>query len=257
MKIAVSNQKGGSGKTTTTLNLAGAMNAQGNDVAVVDLDPQGHATEGLGASDAYEVSGASLLDVLAEIDGDTTLNDLSINHEEMTLIPSHESMINAEDRLSGAMKREERLDMALDEFADEYDHVLIDCPPNLGILTDNAIVAAPNVVIPAQTRSTSKRAIKLLFKQLGSIETAFDEEITELAAVANEVRQDNESDEMLKWLKEVFEDKENIPVYEIRKRVALQRAYNRGVSIFEHTEDCDMQAEYKRLAIHIEEVANE
>jgi chromosome partitioning protein len=258
MRVAISNQKGGAGKTTTAINLAGALNARGHDVLLVDLDPQGHATDGLGFGDRYENTETGLLDALADLDDGPTLSDLTVSHDELDLVPAHEAMINAEDVLSGKMKREERLSMLVAD-ANQYDYVLIDCPPNLGVLTDNAIVAAPNVVIPAQAKTTSKRAINLLFKQLGSIERAFDD-VTEIALVANEVQSDNESTEMMQWFREVFENREDrdpILVFEIRKRVVLQRAYNAGVSIFKHDEDCDMEDVYDELAARVEVVGDD
>jgi chromosome partitioning protein len=251
MQIAVTNQKGGAGKTTTALNVAGALNQRGNDVLLIDLDPQGHATEGLGFEDLYDADRDSLFDVLPDLDRQDDLPDLVVEHEEMDVIPSHESMINAEDELSNVMKREERLDMLLEGVDAVYDYVLIDCPPNLGILTDNAIIATKNVLIPAQAKSTSIRAIEILFKQLRSIESAYGE-ISELGLVANEVEVDGEADEMMEWFRDLFEDKENCPVFEIRKRVALQRAWNNGVTIFEHDEECDMEAEYLDVADHLE-----
>jgi chromosome partitioning protein len=259
MNIAVSNQKGGAGKTTTTLNVAGALNQLGNDVLVIDLDPQGHLTEGLGFEELYDDRDRdALIDILADLDrissGGGT--DLIIEHPEMDAIPSHERMINAEDELANEMKREQRLDMLLEDVADGYDYVLIDCPPNLGVLTDNAIIATSNVLIPAQAKTTSIRAIELLFKQLRSIETAFGD-IQELALVANEVETDGEAKEMMAWFRDVFEDKDRCAVFEIRKRVALQRAWNVGVSIFEHTEDCDMESEYLAIAKHLEGFSNE
>lgn len=255
MRIGVTNQKGGAGKTTTTLNVAGALNQRGHDVLVIDLDPQGHATEGLGFEDLYDdPDHDSLFDVLPDLDRMGDLEQLVVEHQEVDVVPSHERMINAEDELANVMKREERLDMLLDESgADQrWDYVLVDCPPNLGVLTDNAIVATGNVLIPAQAKSTSIRAIELLFKQLRSIESAFGA-VDEVALVANEVGVDGEADEMMEWFKDVFEDREGCEVFEIRKRVALQRAWNAGVSIFEHDEGSDMEPVYLEVAEHLED----
>jgi ATPases involved in chromosome partitioning len=252
MRVAISNQKGGAGKTTTAINVAGALNNRGHDVLLIDLDPQGHATDGLGHADKYGADRLSLFEMLPDLNAMDRLNELVVDHPEMDLVPSHERMINAEDELGGEMKREERLRMLLDRSAGDWDYVLVDCPPNLGVLVDNAIVAAPNVLIPAQAKTTSKRAINLLFKQLRAIESAFGE-ISELGLVANEVGVDGEADDMMQWFKEIFEEKHSKEVFEIRKRVALQRAFNNGVSIFEHDEQCDMETEYHRIADHIEE----
>jgi chromosome partitioning protein len=257
MRIGVTNQKGGAGKTTTTLNVAGALNQLGNDVLVIDLDPQGHATEGLGFEDLYDdPERDSLFDVLPDLDRMDELEELVVEHEEVDTVPSHITMINAEDELANVMKREERLDMLLDGAEDRWDFILVDCPPNLGVLTDNAIVATGNVLIPAQAKSTSIRAIELLFKQLRSIESAFGP-VDELALVANEVEVDGEADEMMEWFRDIFEDKEGCAVFEVRKRVALQRAWNNGVSIFEHDEECDMESVYLDVAQHLEEYGNE
>lgn len=257
MRISVSNQKGGAGKTTTALNVAGALNQRGNDVLLIDMDPQGHATEGLGFEDRYDDTEVdSLFEVLPDLDRMDDLRQLVVEHQEMDVIPSHERMINAEDELSNVMRREERLDMLLDGIDSEYDFILIDCPPNLGVLTDNAIVATGHVLIPAQAKSTSIRAIELLFKQLRSMEQAFGE-IDEVGLVANEVGVDGEADEMMDWFKDVFEDKNNCEVFEIRKRVALQRAWNNGVSIFEHAEDSDMEEVYLDIARHLEGLQDE
>ncbi|MDB2294447.1 ParA family protein [Halorubrum ezzemoulense] len=259
MRLGVTNQKGGAGKTTTTLNVAGALNQRGHDVLVIDLDPQGHATEGLGFEDLYDDSDRdSLFDVLPDLDRMGDLEQLAVEHQEVDVVPSHERMINAEDELANVMKREERLDMLFNESdADQrWDYILVDCPPNLGVLTDNAIVATGNVLIPAQAKSTSIRAIELLFKQLRSIESAFGD-VDEVGLVANEVGVDGEAEEMMEWFKDIFEDRENCEVFEIRKRVALQRAWNAGVSIFEHEEDCDMEEVYLDGAEHLEDYADD
>lgn len=250
MRVSVSNQKGGAGKTTTSINVSGALNQLGNDILLVDLDPQGHATEGVGLEDEYLKDVTSLFDVLPDLDRRTEINDLVHSHPEFDVIPSHENMINAEDALSGVPNRENRLQMALDELHTEYDYVIVDCPPNLGVLTDNALLATGNILIPAQAKSTSIRALEILFKQVRALETAFGTDIRELALVANEVGTDGEATEMMDWFAEVFDSR--APVFEVRKRVALQRAWNAGVSIFEHEEECDMERAYLDIAKHLE-----
>lgn len=256
MRIAVSNQKGGAGKTTTALNLAGALNQAGADVLLVDLDPQGHATEGAGFEDAFRAPGVSLYDTLVDLDEIDRVGELVRPQSagEFDVLPSHQMMINIEDDLQQVRRREERLSLVLDELGDgeAYDHTLIDCPPNLGILTDNALLAAGNIVIPAQARTTSIRALELLIEQKRALGRAFDTDIREIALVANEVTEDNEAAEMMEWFRDRAESR-GIPVFEIRKRVALQRAWNAGVSIFEYDPECDMCDEYLRLAARVEE----
>jgi chromosome partitioning protein len=249
--IAVTNQKGGAGKTTTTLNVSGALNQRGHDVLVVDLDPQGHATEGFGFEDAYESDGLTMMDVLSELDHSEDLDELVRSHDEVDFVPAHEQMINAEDILQSVKRRDERLRMAFDALDRDYDYVVIDCPPNLGILVDNALLAAQNVLIPAQAKTTSIRALELLFRQIREMQNAFGVEIREQGLVANEVGTDNEAEEMMEWFEDIFYDR--APVFEIRKRVALQRAWNSGVSIFEHSEECDMEGVYLDIAEQLEE----
>ena len=253
-KIAVSNQKGGAGKTTTSINVAGALNQLGYDVLLIDLDPQGHATEGVGLEDEYDADVISFYDVLPDLDVIDETSQLIYEHPEMDVIPSHQDMINIEDALAGVPNRENRLNMALDNL-DEYEYIVVDCPPNLGVLTDNALLACEKVLIPAQTKTTSIRALELLFKQINALEAAFGTEIKEVGLVANEVGTDNEAIEMMEWFEEVFEDR--APVWEIRKRVALQRAWNTGVSIFEHEEDCDMEEVYLQIAESLEGIDGE
>lgn len=253
-KIAVSNQKGGAGKTTTSINVAGALNQLGYDVLLIDLDPQGHATEGVGLEDEYDADVISFYDVLPDLDIIDETAQLIYEHSEMDVIPSHQDMINIEDALAGVPNRENRLNMALNNL-DEYEYIVVDCPPNLGVLTDNALLACENVLIPAQTKTTSIRALELLFKQINALEAAFDTGIQEVGLVANEVGTDNEADEMMEWFEEVFE--ERAPVWEIRKRVALQRAWNAGGSIFEHEEDCDMEEVYLQIAESLEGIDGE
>ena len=251
LRLAISNQKGGTGKTTVAVNLAGALADRDRRVLLIDLDPQGYATEATGLADAYDADGVTLHDVLLDVDEQSAIGDVIQSGNEFDVLPSNTSLAanNTESALKQATGGEKRLGMALDELDQDYDFVVVDCPPGLGALTDNALLACEHVVIPAEAKGTSMRAVELLSDQIASLERFFDADIAPVAVVANEARPDGVSDEMLEWFERVFAD---VPVFEIRKRVALQRAMTAGVSIFEHDEDCDMEAVFDDLAAHLE-----
>lgn len=248
-KVATAMQKGGTGKTMVSISLAGALNQRGHDVLFVDLDPQGNATEGLGLADAYDPRTPSLYDVL--LDDPATINDLIYDHPEMRVVPSNVEMFNAEPDLITSMRGRERLQMAFEELAAAPDFIVVDCPPWLGILTDSALLASGNVVMPALAESTSTRALEILFDQIDTLEENYDTTIHEQAVVANRVEPDGESREMMAWFRDTFEP--GLPVFEVRKRVVLKRAWSNGVSVFEHGEDCDMEPVFLDLAAAIEE----
>ncbi|NNE73391.1 MAG: ParA family protein [Acidimicrobiales bacterium] len=145
--IAVANQKGGVGKTTTTVNLGAALAEQGKRVLIVDLDPQANATTGLGLNPRH----------LERTTYDVILHDVSIEDcaeassmRNLFVAPSSLDLAGAEIELVPAFNRERRLQNALNEAAVDYDYMLIDCPPSLGLLTINALTAASEVLVPIQ-----------------------------------------------------------------------------------------------------------
>lgn len=145
--VAVANQKGGVGKTTTTISLAACLAVMGKRVLVVDLDPQGNATSGLGVeANALETS---IYEVLL---GDASLLDSTepTSVKNLFLVPATIDLAGAEIELVSLMNRERRLDSALAELGDEYDYVFVDCPPSLGLLTINALAACREILIPIQ-----------------------------------------------------------------------------------------------------------
>lgn len=145
--IALANQKGGVGKTTTAVNIAGELARRGRRVLLIDSDPQGNATTSLGIG-KRELR-ATLYDVLMETSG---LGEATVptGRERLALLPADEDLAGAAVELTAADRRERRLKQALAGADGAYDYVLIDCPPSLGLLTLNALCAAQSVLIPLQ-----------------------------------------------------------------------------------------------------------
>jgi chromosome partitioning protein len=273
-KVCVTNAKGGTGKTTIAINIAGALNERGRDVLFVDVDPQGNATEGLGLVDAYDREPPSLFDVLTDHESRHLINDLIVEHEEMDVLPSNLDLLHAEQELTIAQliaqlddpagiealsslainvrpdgidtdHALESLTQAFDELETEYDYIIVDSPPFYGRLTETSIFAAQNVVVPALTEATSERAIELLIDQIAALEDLAGITVNTLGVVANRVEQTNEDLMMIDWLNEVFAGNS---VWEVRKRVALQRAFSAGQSVFGYEKAVDMESVFLDIA---------
>jgi chromosome partitioning protein len=197
--LACANQKGGVGKTTTVVNLGAYLSLAGRRILIVDLDPQGNATSGLGVDRAHLEQ--STYDVLL---GETALSEIVTRTElpGLSLAPSAIALAGSDVELAGQPARERRLANALRGVADAYDEVLIDCPPSLGLLTINALTAADGVLVPVQCEYYALEGLTQLIGTIhlvrdhlnpglsieGAVLTMFDPRTNLAAQVVDEVR---------------------------------------------------------------------
>ena len=164
--ISICNQKGGTGKTTTAVNLASALASLDKKILVVDVDPQGNATSGVGVN-KNEIQ-KSVYDVL--------LNRFPIqetiiktNYKNLDIVPCNINLTGAEIELVGALSRETRLKKALDSIKEQYDYIFIDSPPSLGLLTLNAFVASDSILIPIQCEFYALEGVSQLLNTINLI----------------------------------------------------------------------------------------
>jgi chromosome partitioning protein len=169
--VAVANQKGGVGKTTTAINLAASVAARGHRVLLVDFDPQGNASSGVGYPRARVE-----LSVYDAVIGDVEFRDVIRPTEITTLFvaPATTDLVGAEIELIGATERERYLTRCLETVADDFDYVLIDCPPSLGMLTLNALVAADGVVVPMQAEYFALEGLSALMSTIEQVKHSFN-----------------------------------------------------------------------------------
>jgi len=248
--IAIVNQKGGCGKTTTAVNLAGALAADGFRVLVLDLDPQAHATLALGR--VPEDLDANLYDVLVDLEDGTALQEVLVPVASgLDLGPSSIVLSALEQKLAADRhdSRTRRLARALSGLPPAYDFVLVDCPPNVGLLTFNALRAAGEVIVPLETSFFAIDGVQKLLETIGllSDRIGHDLQVRILATLYD--GRTRFARRTLGEIRELFKDLCFDTV--IRQNVKLRESSQRGVTIDRHAPSANGALDYAALAVEV------
>ncbi len=244
MIISVVNQKGGVGKTTTAVNLAAALAETGKFVLLVDLDPQGNATSGLGLKKDNLPQG-----LYHSLMGLARLHDVVLNtaHAGLRAVPATPDLAGANIELVNVAGRENKLADILSEVSHAYDYIIIDCPPSLGLLTLNGLVAADRVIIPVQAEYYALEGLGQLLKTIELVQSNLKAELTVLGAVVTMFDSRNRlSDEVMQELYKFFPS--TIFRSVIPRSVRLAEAPSFGQSIFHYEPGGKGAKAYERLA---------
>lgn len=241
--ISIANQKGGVGKTTTTINLSTILAKKGKKVLLIDADPQGNATSGVGAEKGTEFSTYDIL--VSETEMENAMVKTIVKN--LMICTSNINLAGAEVELVSMMSREQRLKEKLDEIKDKFDYIFIDCPPSLGLITLNAFTASDSVLIPVQCEYYALEGLGQLLNTINLVKKHLNKEIKiEGALLTMYDARTNLSNQVVKEVKKYFENK----VYKtvIPRNVRLSEAPSYGMPITEYDSKSKGAKMYEKFA---------
>ena len=250
--IAVANQKGGVGKTTTAVNLGVALGKSGKRVLLIDADPQGSLTRSckIERPDDLDITLSELL--AYEMSGDSKdmfFDDPIRQFENIDLIPSNISLSGTETALFNCMSRESVLKRAIEPLRRMYDVILIDCMPSLGMMTINALVAADSVIIPCEPSFLSVKGLDLLLHSISKVKRQINPDLKIEGVLMTMVdSRTNNARDITRALRDAMGININVFNIEIPRSVRATECPNLGESIFVHDPDGKVAVAYKELA---------
>lgn len=241
--VSVANQKGGVGKTTTSINLSTILAKKGKKVLLIDADPQGNATSGVGATKEVEYSTYDIL--VGETEIESTIEKTMIKN--LQICPSDINLAGAEVELVSMMSREQRLKEKIEKIKSKFDYIIIDCPPSLGLITLNAFTASNSVLIPVQCEYYALEGLGQLINTIDLVKKHLNKDIEVEGALLTmyDIRT-NLSNQVVKEVKKYFNDK----VYKtvIPRNVRLSEAPSYGMPITEYDSRSKGAKSYEKFA---------
>ena len=228
--IAIANQKGGVGKTTTAINLSTILAKRGKKVMLIDTDPQGNATSGLGIEKELELSTYDLL--ITDTPAEDIVKQTAIKN--LDLCPSNMNLAGAEVQLVSMMSREQRMKEKLDVIKNQYDFILIDCPPSLGLITLNAFTAADSVLIPVQCEYYALEGLGQLLNTIELVRKHLNKNLYVEGAVLTmyDIRT-NLANQVVKEVKRFFQNKVYKTVIPRNVRVSEAPSYGMPITVYD------------------------